>query len=50
MERLLIFFFFSSAVGCQEMLELMRQELIDNGEPMKVALVYVKDFRRNIFY
>ena len=25
-------------------------ELIDDGEPTKVTLVLVKDFRRNIFY
>ena len=38
-----------SAVSHQEIL-VDALELIDDGEPTKVALVLIKDFRRNIFY
>ena len=38
-----------SAVSRYEIL-VDGSELLDDGEPMKVALVLVKDFRRNTFY
>ena len=39
-----------SAVRRQKNTRVDASELIDNGEPTKVTLVLVQDFRRNVFY